>query len=116
MSPIHLVERTGDPRRGSPVAHFYHSVKIVLSILISTVVLLVCSCSDRDSSKLLGTWQTDVIQSEWGSNRVTVTYFKDGRIVGTNDFVDDDAIGWSGTYRVRNGIIDRTIAGDTSQV
>lgn len=73
-------------------------------------------CSDNRTDALLGTWQTGIIPSEWGSNRITATYFADGRVVGTNDFVDGGALSWDGTYRVRGSVIQRTIQGDTQEI
>jgi hypothetical protein len=73
-------------------------------------------CSGGQSDKIVGTWQTGFIPSEWGSNRITVTYYADGRVFGTNDFVSGGSLSWQGIYRVRGGIMQRTINGSTETI
>ena len=80
------------------------------------LLLVCCGCSSKQEVGLLGTWQTGVIPSEWGSNRITETYFPDGRVIGTNDFVGGKPLGWEGTYSVRGAVIQRTIQGATQEI
>lgn len=87
---------------------------VTVSVLISALVF--SGCSVKHSDALLGTWQTGAILSEWGSNRITVTYRADGRVVGTNDFISGGALGWEGTYRVRGSVIQRTVKGRTEEI
>jgi hypothetical protein len=92
------------------------SVKIIATIATFVVFLVLVGCSGKRADSLLGTWQTDLIPSEWGTNRITVTYFEDGRIAGTNDFPGEGALAWQGTYRVRDSVIERTIDGRTDEI
>ena len=57
-----------------------------------------------------------MIPSEWGSNRITMTFFADGRVVGTNDFPGEGVLTSQGTYSVQGGLIRRTIEGRTQEI
>jgi hypothetical protein len=95
----------------------YCSVKTVTTIASVVSLLVLGGCSANDADRLLGTWQTQVIPSEWGSNRITMTFFADGRITGTNDLPGHEgALGWQGTYRVKGNVITRTILGRTQEI
>lgn len=91
------------------------SVKSITTISVLTCVLVFSSCSGRQADAILGTWQTEVVPSEWGSNRITVTYHADGRMFGTNDFIGGP-LSWHGTYRLRGSVVQRTIEGRTEEI
>jgi hypothetical protein len=93
------------------------SVKTIATIAAVISLLVLGGCSANDAERLLGTWQTQVIPSEWGSNRLTMTFFADGRITGTNDLPGHEGVlGWQGTYRVKGSTITRTILGRTQEI
>jgi hypothetical protein len=98
------------------VAELGRSVKTLATIIVLVSLLAFSGCSDRHSDSLVGTWQTELIPSEWGSNRITMTFFADGHLVGTNDFRGEGALSWQGTYSVQGHLIKRTIDGRTQEV
>lgn len=98
------------------VGEFLRSVKSITTISVLACVLVFSSCSGRQSDAILGTWQTEVVPSEWGTNRIMVTYHADGRMFGTNDFLGGSPLSWHGTYRVRGSIVQRTIEGRTEEI
>jgi uncharacterized protein (TIGR03066 family) len=85
-----------------------------IAVLISALVF--SGCTDRQADRLLGTWQTQLIPSEWGSNRITMTFLADGRMAGTNAFLEGEALAWHGTYRVQGNVIHRTIETRTQEI
>ena len=92
-------------------------MKLLTSIFLLVAVFL-CSCRspDRDP-QLLGTWETGIIPSEWGPSKITVTYFPDGRIFGTNQFVEAHSnLGWTGDYFVHDQTLIRTINGRSEEI
>jgi len=64
------------------------SVKTISTIAVVISVLVFIGCSEKQADRLLGTWQSQLIPSEWGSNRITMTFFADGRTAGTNAFLE----------------------------
>ena len=91
-------------------------MKAATAISLLASVLALSGCSDRHTGSLVGTWQTEVIPSEWGSNRITMTFFADGRVVGTNDFPGEGVLSWQGTYDAHGNLIKRTIEGRTQEI
>jgi hypothetical protein len=92
------------------------SVKTLACITLSVITLIWSGCSGKERSPLVGTWQTDVLDSEWGSNRQTVTYFPDGRCSQSAAFVGAGVLRNQGTYQIRGGTIVRTLHGTTSEI
>jgi hypothetical protein len=91
------------------------SVKTIATIVVLFSVLLLSGCFSEQPNRLIGTWQTELIPSEWGSNQITVSYFSDGRVAGTNDFPGEGALNWEGTFRRRGDVIERTMEGHTQE-
>jgi hypothetical protein len=100
----------------NPVAQSFCSVRTLTSVSLSVITLVLGGCSGQNHTALVGSWQTDVILSEWGSNRITVTYYADGRFSQSNDFVGGGVLGGQGTYQVRGGTIVRTLQGATQEI
>lgn len=98
------------------VADLGRSVKTISTITVVIAALVFGGCVDRQADRLLGTWQTQLIPSEWGSNRITMTFFADGRIAGTNAYFGGEALAWHGTYRVQGSLIHRTVEGGTQEI
>jgi len=98
------------------VAEPGRSVKTITTIAAVVSLVILGGCSTKDTDRLLGTWQSEVIPSEWGSNRITMTFYADGRITGSNDFPAQGVLGWRGTYRVQGTVIHRAIEGRTQEI
>jgi hypothetical protein len=91
-------------------------VKAISTIAVVISVLVFSGCSDKQADRLLGTWQSQLIPSEWGSNRITMTFFADGRTAGTNAFLEGTELAWHGSYRVQGSLIHRTIEGRIQEI
>jgi hypothetical protein len=66
---------------------------------------------------LIGTWQSEVEDGEWGASYSVHKYFSDGRVEGTAYMVDSgEQIDWAGEYRIQDNIIFRTIEGATHEI
>ena len=110
-------ERCGFTRLPRPAApDLSRSVKTILSILAGVALVSASGCRGNQAAALVGTWRTGLIPSEWGTNRISVTYLQDGRVFGTNDFGEGRTIRWAGTYRVQGQTIERTIQGRTEEI
>jgi hypothetical protein len=95
------------------VAHPQRSVNASAFLAFSLAWLVVTGCSRSGSKELVGTWRTDVIESEWGSNRITVCYRPNGHFWQSNDFSGGGMLGRQGTYHVRGKTLVRTLQGST---
>ena len=80
------------------------------------VALALSACGAQHDQRVIGAWQTPIIPSEWGSNRMTVIYSGDGLFTGRCDFVKSGAIEVHGTYQIRRGVIERSIEGRKEQI
>lgn len=78
------------------------------------LLLLLLSCANVRGSALIGTWQTGVIESEWGACRITATYHEDGEFEGTVYFIEGGGSEQlQGSYVVHGDTILRDIDGKT---
>ena len=94
---------------------------------ILTVIILLCACQTKESqnkkavdhqllNEIVGTWQTGLIDGEWGGSRITSTYHDDGNFEVLVDFTDAGEMGVKGTYTIQGNILRRTIEGDEQDI
>ena len=70
----------------------------------------------QPSNGIVGTWQTGLLDGEWGESRISTTYYADGSFDGLVDFTDSGELPFKGAYTIKGDIMERTIEGDTQEI
>ena len=61
--------------------------RLSIGIILSVFLL---GCGQSAAPKVTGVWQTEPIDSEWGTNIITLTLSPDGSAVQQNHFVEEN--------------------------
>jgi hypothetical protein len=81
--------------------HFCKQMKYILGIILC---LIAAGCASETRNGIVGVWQTDTIESEWGPNIITLRISEDDSVTQENRFIDEnESIQAVGTYEIVEG-------------
>jgi hypothetical protein len=103
------------------------SPKKNMRIQLLFLLAVLSSCQEKNArisvadepappESIVGTWESGLIDGEWGESSIVMTFDNEGNVKGSVNFTDSDAIPWQGTYTLDNGILFRTIEGKTEEI
>jgi hypothetical protein len=80
-------------------------------VLLVCLSILVMGCSAINQKYIVGVWQTELIQSEWGPQITTLYISSDKTVVQDIFFTDENgSLKLEGTYKVREKSLEFTWA------
>jgi hypothetical protein len=91
------------------------SGEIMKSYLVSILCLTLVGCSFGNRDAIVGVWQSDTLESEWGAYEMTYTLTPDGRAIQEirlPEEEEEEPMKTTGTYRKKGDSLALTFPGD----